>query len=563
MVLALNTEELLRPFDELLARPVVTLEEALTWLRDYTTVYEALSDLGDDIYVRMSQDVTDKQANTETTWYNQDFTPALEKRLTLFSTKLLSLPCQQELKNIGFALPLRVAQKDVDLYREDLVPLKMKLASLETDYMGIQGTIQVAYDGKTMTIDEANLYLENFNRKVREEAFRAVFAARENVAADLTKLYKKQVTLRNKLATSLGFPSYVDYIFLENERFDYTPEDCFTFHRAVSTSLLPVLERIYQRRKRILGVKKLRPWDLAVNINSAKPIVAYQDLERFLDRVHSILQCIDPEIADCFVRLRENNRLDLEPRANKMSGGFQSSFLSANMPFIFLNMVKSPDDIKDLFHEMGHAYHTHCLSSFDIIDYKLIPTEIAELASTTLELISMDYASILLDDPVEQLGLKLINIENLCHLLEWVVCIDSFQHRVYTHPKKHINFDTLWQQTFDEYGFPVVDWSGIVKARRRQWQKQIHIFEYPFYYIEYGFTYLASLWMWKKYREDPRETMALYKEVLGYGYTESVRDVYNRIGIGMDWSPEKVSSLIAFLQDEYESTIKQLEETKR
>jgi len=207
-----------------------------------------------------------------------------------------------------------------------------------------------------------------------------------------------------------------------------------------------------------------------------------------------------------------------------------------------------------MVHEGGHALHTFLSAHLELNDFKHLTSEIAELASMSMELISMDHWDLFFADEEDLIRAKKEQLEDVLKTLPWVAVVDQFQHWIYTNPGHSTEQrEEAWNQIFDQFGHQFADWDGLEEAKANLWQKQLHIFEVPFYYIEYGMAQLGAIAVWKNYKENPEQGLRQYMEALKLGYTKTIPEIYQTAGISFNFSQDYVRELVTFVQQEYDA----------
>jgi oligoendopeptidase F len=246
--------------------------------------------------------------------------------------------------------------------------------------------------------------------------------------------------------------------------------------------------------------------------------------------------------------------LDLDSRKGKAPGGFNYPLHESNVPFIYMNATGNFRDVITMIHEGGHAMHAFYCADLEVVNFKDTPAEIAELASMTMELITMDYWGNFFDTKEELKRAKREHLVDVLSVLPWVATVDKFQHFLYENPNHTVDERMQkWTEIANEFGSDQIDYSGLEPYKASQWQKQLHIFEVPFYYIEYGIAQLGAIAIWKNYRADKQKALKQYKNALKMGYTSPIADVYKAAGIKFDFSKEYIQELMSFVQKELDS----------
>jgi oligoendopeptidase F len=280
----------------------------------------------------------------------------------------------------------------------------------------------------------------------------------------------------------------------------------------------------------------------------------FKDGADLAEKTISCFNAIDPYFGEVIRTLQQMKFMDLDSRIGKAPGGYNYPLYETGVPFIFMNSSCSLRDLITMVHEGGHAIHSMLTHRLPFIGFKEFPSEVAELASMSMELISMEHWHHFFEDKNELRRAKKEQLENVIEALPWILCIDRFQHWIYLNPGHTIKERSdFWEQNFKSFSSSIPDWSGLENVRRSIWQKQLHLFEVPFYYIEYGMAQLGAIAMWKRYREQPEQAIENYKIALSLGHTASIPEVYKAAGISFDFSEQYIRELMLFVKSVYDN----------
>ena len=405
-------------------------------------------------------------------------------------------------------------------------------------------------EGQELTMQKAALLLKDTDRKKRENVYNKIQERRLKDEKSLDNLYDELIILRQKIAKNAGFENYRDYMFSAMGRFDYTAEDCFSFHNAISKEIVPITNEFEKKRKEKLGYQSYKPWDTSVNVDGLNPLKPFENGE---DLINSTIKCFNklkPFFGDCLSIMKEMKHLDLESKNGKAPGGFMYPLYEIGVPFIYMNAVGSQRDLVTMVHEGGHAIHSFLSRNLSMTEFKSTPSEVAELASMAMELLSMDHWDVFYQNKEELKRAKLEQLEKALGTLPWVAAIDKFQHWVYTNKHNARERKEKWLEIDNEFGNKIIDWNNYESSQAIMWQKQLHLYEVPFYYIEYGMAQLGAIAMWRSYKILGEEALSNYINALKLGYTKSIGEIYETAGIKFDFSPNYVKELSIFIKNE-------------
>lgn len=535
-------------FEDLKARDIATKTDLEKWLRDLSELEAVVYEDGAWRQIRMTTDTANKDYEDAFTYFVTEIEPKVKPYAFELNRKLLASPFTEELDAAQYFPYLRAVENSVALYREENVPLQSEMAVLAQQYGAIAGKMTVEVGGETFTLQQAARFLQQEDRALREEVFRKVAARRLQDRDALNELFDKLLALRQQVAKNAGFDNYRDYKFRELGRFDYTVEDCFAFHAAVREHILPLHRALVQHKKDELGLDTLKPWDTDAVPVGQKPLHPFDGGAELADKAVEVFERTGPFFAACLKEMKHIGRLDLESRVGKAPGGYNMPLAETGVPFIFMNAAGTMGDVITMMHEGGHAVHSFLSHPLPLSAFKEYPMEIAELASMSMELFTMEHWGVFFDSQEELQRARLEELERVISVLPWIATIDKFQHWLYTHPGHSVQErESAWMDILAEFSTGLVDWSGFEDYRRSFWQKQLHLFEVPFYYIEYGIAQLGALAMWRQYRGDKDAALKNYQAALSLGYTKGLKDLYSTAGIRFDFSPGYVAEIGGFV----------------
>ncbi|HMX36811.1 MAG TPA: M3 family oligoendopeptidase, partial [Ferruginibacter sp.] len=467
--------------------------------------------------------------------------------------KLVNHPLTRELDPVKYHTYLRNIRKNIELFREENIPLQAELAVMQQQYGAVAGKMTVTVEGKEYTLQQAAKFLENPNRSTREEVYRKINDRRLADKDTLNTLYDQLIEKRNQEALNAGFSNYRDYRFKELGRFDYTKENCYAFHQAVKQHVLPLVNIIYQEKKKKLGVDTLRPWDIDAEPAGVKPLQPFESGDELIQRSIDCFARLRPFFGECLKRMQAMRHLDLESRKGKAPGGYNCPLAESGAPFIFMNAAGQMQDVITMLHEGGHAIHSFLAHPLELNGFKEYPMEIAEVASMSMELMTMEEWDSFFSSEEDLRRAKEHQLERVITIFPWIAIIDKFQHWVYEHPSHtHDQRTDAWVSILKEFQDDVVDYSGLETYRSNLWQKQLHLFEVPFYYIEYGIAQLGAIGMWMQFRQNKQKALDNYCKALALGGTQTLPRLYEAAGLQFDFSPERIKVLMEFVKSEME-----------
>ena len=540
-------------FKDLLERPINSKRELEKWLQDMSELEAVVSEDACWRQIRMTCDTENKQLEEAFTFFVMEIQPKIQPYADKLNRKLVSSPFVNELEPKKYFTYLRTTKKNIELFREENIPLMAELSVMAQHYGVISGKMTVEINGKEYTLQQASKFLESHDRNLRQEVYFKINERRVKDKDELNVLFSKLVEKRHQVALNAGYANYRDFKFVEMGRFDYTKEECFQFHEAVKLHVLPLVDIIYEHKKKKLGLDVLRPWDIEAQPEGIPPLNPFKSGEELVEKSATCLTRLHPFFGNCIWKMKEINHLDLESRKGKAPGGYNCPLAESGAPFIFMNAAGQMDDVTTMVHEGGHAVHSFLAHELELTAFKEYPMEVAEVASMAMELFSMEHWDVFFDNDADLVRAREHQLERVITIFPWIATIDKFQHWIYENPGHTLEQRAAkWMEILAEFTSPVLDFSDLEKFRQYSWQRQLHLFEVPFYYIEYGIAQLGAIGMWKQLRHDKDLALNNYMKALQLGGTKTLPELYEAAGLKFNFSPDYISELMLFVKKELE-----------
>ena len=538
-------------FKDLLERNIDSKERMEKWLHNLSELEAVVSEDACWRQIKMTCDTEDKTLEEAFNFYCIELQPNIQPYADALNKKLVNHPLTKELDTKQYFTYLRSVRKNIELFREENIPLQSELAVMQHQFGVISAKMTVTINGEEYTLQQAAKFFHHSDRNLREEAYRKIQERRLQDTEPLNNLYSNLLEKRNKEAQNAGFENYRDYRFKELGRFDYTKQDCFDFHEAVKQHVMPLVNIIYQKKKEKLGLDNLRPWDLEAEPAGTTALQPFTTGKELIDLSIECFSKLRPFFGDCLAKMNSIKHLDLESRMGKAPGGYNCPLAESGAPFIFMNAAGQMQDLITMVHEGGHAIHSFLAHPLPLTGFKEYPMEIAEVASMSMELFSMEHWEVFFSDAEQLKRAREYQLERVITIFPWIAIVDKFQHWIYEHPV-HSNQEriTEWNKILTEFSDTVVDYSGLENFRSNLWQKQLHLFEVPFYYIEYGIAQLGAIGMWKQFKLNKEEALNNYCNALSLGGTKTLPQLFETAGLKFDFSPNTIKELMDFVKQE-------------
>ena len=548
----LDNWESVKPFYENLnGREINNTDDLMLFFANRSELESYISENFAWRYIKMTCDTSNKEIKANYDQFVIEIQPELSAYDDILNKKILESSYLDNLQGKGFEIAVKGMKISSEIFKNVNIPLFTEIQKLSSDYQATIGAMTVEIGGKTLTLQQAGVFLESTNRLEREEAYLKIQNQRLSEQEKLDNIFDKLIKLRHQIAVNAGFENFRDYSFAALKRFDYTKNECFKFHEAVAKTVVPLLNDAARKRKNLLALENLKPWDKAVDTKGRPSLKPFDGCDDLLDKTIRCFTKLDPFLGDCMQKMKDKNRLDLESRIGKAPGGYNYPLEETGFPFIFMNASTLMRDVITLLHEGGHAVHSILTKDLEINYFRNFPSEVAELASMSMELITMDYWDVYFDNEEDLKRAKIQHLEDIISTLPWVATIDKFQHWIYENPQHSpLERQKEWLNIYEQFADNETNWSGSEQFKRFMWHRQLHVFELPFYYIEYGIAQLGAIGVWKNYKENPQKGLEGYLKALQLGYTQPIAKIYETAGINFDFSEENISNLMLFVRKE-------------
>ena len=542
-------------FDNLVEREISSATELEKWLLDQSELSSVLEEDMAWRYIKMNIDTTDKELGERFSFWIKEISPNTAPYSHKLNVKLIECPFLKELDQEKYRIYLRSVKKQIEIFREENIPLFTIMEEKQQQYGALSAKMSIEVDGEKMTMQKAAQLLKSTDRAKREEVYNKISNRRLQDEKALDDLFDELIDLRQQIAKNAGFDNYRDYMFAAMGRFDYTPKDCFSFHDAIAQEIVPIINSFEQKRKDKLGYTSYKPWDTAVDVDGLAPLKPFEGGAELTDLSVECFKRLRPYFGECLSTMKAMKHLDLESKNGKAPGGFMYPLYEIGVPFIYMNAVGSQRDLVTMVHEGGHAVHSFLSRDLSLTEFKSTPSEVAELASMAMELLSMDHWDVFYKNADDLKRAKLEQLEKALETLPWVASIDKFQHWIYTTEHTAKERKEQWLKINSKLGNQVINWEGEENALANLWQKQLHLYEVPFYYIEYGMAQLGAIAMWRSYKDLGEQGLDNYMDALKLGYTKTIGEIYEKAGIKFDFSASYVKELADFIKEELEKLV--------
>ena len=545
------------PFFEHLLNQKITSNNIEVWMKYWSNFSELIGEVGTDVYVSTTVDTTDKQAKKRFNTFLEDISENASNKNQKLKKKLLESGLTPE----NFDIPLRAIKSEVELFRKENLPLQTKDSKLSKDYDAIIGSQTVEWEGEEITITQLSPVLLETDRKRREKAWRLAAERRLKDREKINEIWQKILEIRIQIAENANFDNYRSWRWEYLKRFDYTPKDCLKFHSAIEKVIMPHVNKLIKKRKELLGLDVLKPWDLSVDPLNREPLTPFENATELEEKCHRIFGAVDEELGNHFNVMREHKLLDLANRKGKAPGGYCTEYYHQRLPFIFMNAVGTHSDVQTMLHEGGHAFHVFESNQLPYASQREVGMEFAEVASMAMELLAAPYISDNYGGFYNSQDANRARIEHLEKTImfwPYMAVVDAFQHWAYTNPKEAMNpancdkeWTSLWKrfQTYED-----LDSEEFADVIATGWHNKLHIYHVPFYYVEYGMAQLGAIQVWGNALKNQKKAVEQYRNALSMGGNATLPELFEAAGAKFAFDED----MLNYAVDLIEGQIKEL-----
>ena len=535
--------------NDLLERKLSSSDCLESLISDSSNLAEHISETGALLYINMTCDTEDERKKNSFLSCVENVRPKLSKFSDELNRRIIDHKSIADLPT-RYDLMIRGIKSDIEIFREENIPLGVEQTKLVTKAQGITGAMTVVFEGKERTFPEMRGFLESNDRIQRENAWKSMVKRWMENSEELSDIFDELISIRHKIALNSGFKSYTDYMFRAMHRFDYTVEDCLTFHESIEQVCMPIVKKINSERIASFDLKILSPWDVneksgsGPDIAGKNPLRPFDNVDEMVNKLSELFHNMSNDLGTKFDKLVEMDTLDLETRKGKAPGGYQYYLEKSRIPFIFMNAAGLQGDLETMIHESGHAFHSLYCGHLDLIDERDYPIEFAEVASMSMELLTQPNWNIFYEKQEDANRAKISHLEGVVFLLPWIATIDAFQHWIYANPghtreERKIQWISLRERFGSE-----MNWEDHEDFRELSWQQQGHLFGVPFYYVEYGIAQLGALQLWQTHRKNPEKALKDYSNAMELGNTKTLPDLFAAAELKLGFDEKHLQSLI-------------------
>jgi M3 family oligoendopeptidase len=451
---------------------------------------------------------TQNKAYKQARDYADEISPKLTALEVEMKRKLLGSPYRLELERSLGKQAFLLWEADITAFDPVIESDLVQEAKLKAEYTELIASASLEFAGESLNLSQILKYTQNRDRDRRHDAQRVRWGFFAENRDRLDRIYHDLVQLRHQMARKLGYDNYIGLGYKQMQRVDYGQQEVDRYCQQVAEEVVPLAGQILERQKEKLNLDKLCYWDESL-FDLQGNATPQGDRGWMLERAQEVFAAMNPELSDFFKMMVESHLLDLDSRSGKAGGGFCTSFLTYGLPFIFANFNGTKGDVDVFTHEMGHAFQMWQSRNASVSDYVWATSESAEIHSMSLEYLTFPQMEKFFGDDARRYCLQHLT-ESLL-FLPYGVAVDRFQHLVYANPsaipkERH----QMWQEVESIY-LPWREYGDLTHlAEGGLWQEKLHIYDSPFYYIDYTLALCCALQFWVKAKTDYSTTLKDY-----------------------------------------------------
>ncbi|MEE1130052.1 MAG: M3 family oligoendopeptidase [Caryophanon sp.] len=488
------------------AREQLAQFQAATTVEQQIAIIEQLNDMmaefstqSNIVYIRASIDTNDAFYQAERDFIDE-VGPRVEDITTDYYKALVASPFRPQLEERFGKQLFDLADYQIKAFSPEIIELLMKENKLSSDYSKLVASAQIDYKGETYTLAQMGAFAESTDRTVREEVMQLRTAFFEQHEAEFDRLYDELVKVRHEIATTLGYNNFVELGYIRMNRVDYDADMVKKFRDQVRDFIVPISQKLYARQAERIGVDTLKFYDeaLAFTTGNATP---QGDAAWIVENGRNMYKEMSPETHEFFEFMIERNLMDLEAKKGKEGGGYCTFIDNYKSPYIFSNFNGTSGDIDVLTHEAGHAFQVYRSRDLGIPEYLWPTYESCEIHSMSMEFLAWPWMELFFGEQVEKY--KFSHLAGALQFLPYGVAVDEFQHVVYENPNMTPQERKQAWRDIEKTYLPQRDFDGLTYLENGGfWHRQGHIFNSPFYYIDYTLAQICAFQFWKRSRED-------------------------------------------------------------
>lgn len=534
-------EQLLKNF-----KVATSVEEQSEAIKEISAFRESFSTQENLAYIRASIDTNDTFYQQERDFFDE-MSPQLEELITAYYKELVSSKFRKELEDKWGSQLFDMADYSIKSFSPEIINLLQQENKLSSEYSKLVASAQVEFDGKTLTLAQLGPYAESTDRDIRKRAIETRVQFFQKNEDKFDDIYDQLVKVRHEIAVILGYKNFVELGYIRMMRIDYDANMVKTFRNQVRDYIVPLASKLYERQAARIGVDKLKFHDESLNFltGNAKP---QGSPEWIIDNGTKMYNELSPETGEFFSYMTDRKLMDVEAKTGKESGGYCTFIEDYNSPFIFSNFNGTSGDIDVLTHEAGHAFQVYSSRNIGIPEYLWPTFESCEIHSMSMEFFTWPWMEYFFKEDTEKY--KFAHLSGALQFLPYGVAVDEFQHVIYENPEMSPSERKSAWKKIEEIYLPHRDYDGNSYLEAGGfWQRQSHIFNSPFYYIDYTLAQICAFQFWKRSKEEQETAWKDYLHLCQLGGSKSFTKLVAEANLISPFEEGCVESVIGTIED--------------
>ncbi|WP_077601883.1 M3 family oligoendopeptidase [Oceanobacillus sojae] len=523
-----------------------SLDAAIEAIDELNAIRNHLSTMYNLVFIRASIDTRDEFYHNERDFFDEHL-PEIQELDTAFYKELLKSSFEAQLRNKYGSQLFDLAECQIKAFSKEIIPLLQTENKLTSAYSKLIASADINFRGESYTLAQLGPFSEDPDRKTRKEALEARQSFFAENKEKLDSIYDDLVKTRQQIAEKLGYKNFVEVGYLRMQRIDYNAEMVERFRRQVEEVIVPIATKLYEKQAKRIGVDSLKFYDESFAFSSGNATPKGTP-EWIIENGKQMYDELSEETSEFFQYMLDRELLDLEAKKGKESGGYCTYIEDYQSPFIFSNFNGTSGDIDVLTHEAGHAFQVYSSRHFSVPEYYFPTSESAEIHSMSMEFFAYPWMETFFKEEVEKY--KYAHISDAIQFLPYGVAVDEFQHLVYENPDwTPEERNQAWRNLEKKY-LPHRNYDGIESLESGAfWQKQGHIYEDPFYYIDYTLAQVCAFQFLKKSQENRGKAWQDYIDLCKLGGSKPFLELVQSADLQSPFEEGTVEAAVSFIED--------------
>ena len=522
-----------------------TLEEAeraFNTINDLRKEFDTMSNLAS---IRHSINTKDDYYDAEETFFNEN-RPIFEQLENRFYQALTKSSYEVDLRDSKGNLLFDKAYQTLKTFNDAILEDLKQENKLTFEYQKLLASAEIEFQGEIRNLSQMAPFVQSKDRTIRKAASDEIANFFESNEDTLDTIYDKLVHVRTNIAKTLGYDNFVQLAYDRLGRLDYTASDVANYRKQVKDHLVPLVKTLIDRQAKRLNIASMKSYDLPLSYLSGNP-TPKGDRKWMVEKARKMYHAMSPETKAFFDFMETHELMDLDAKKGKSGGGYCTYIFDYKSPFIFANFNGTSHDVDVLTHEAGHAFQVFMSREYDVLEYIWPTLEACEIHSMSMEFFAWPWIKEFFVEDTEKY--RFSHIESALKFIPYGVAVDAFQHVIYENPNlTPAERKATWRKIEQEY-MPYKDYDGNAFFERGGfWFRQSHIFEVPFYYIDYTLAQVCAFQYWKRSQEDYQTAWESYVKLCKAGGSKTFLQLLDHAGLNNPFESGTIESILPSLK---------------